>query len=866
MPLDGLDKCQRCPLHEVRLDRALFPVRVEKLASIRGASSSAPRILFVGDNPSLPEVSNGLFTGDEKFDVLMEALKEVGIEKSSVVLGYATRCTVPRPSYKIGKTEITACRPWLYEELAAWPEIRVIVSFGKMATATVLGIPVTKAGAARGEVRELVVEGRKFTVVPTVHLFQVLMSPTEREGLVFDLTMARNYGTPGWAPFSMSQHQTSHAGKYVLVGSEKQLKDCVDDLLKAPLVAFDTETRGLDPWHMPDEGAPFVSSIQFSLGADQAYFIPVSIKEFDQTVSPPGWSRVLGQELRRFFENYKGVLAGFNAKFDQMAVSTTFGVCPRLGFDGMIVDHLKRGMPARSLKKIAWQVSPYGGYEKEKRETDALLEKEGHENDSYFYPLAPLFWYGCLDAEVTWRLAAKHVLEEDSMDARLWFLSDFLAEASTMLTRIEADGWKVDLRYLEQYGELLRGRRVEVAMQVRMALGPALEKFETAFQTKFLLTSNQHLRTMLYEILALSPTRETPKGAASTSRLALEEIKERHPVVPFLLESRKLEKLYSAFYERWLKGVAKDERLHFHYNLISYYNEAEGDGAGAITGRLSSSGAAGNVQQIPKQAEIRRVFIPDDEDSIILDIDFANLEYVVTAIHSAEEKLVAAFKQGYDIHSAVAAELFGKTPEEMKLPENKAYRQKAKTTNFGLLYGMGPQKLAASLGLSDEEARVFMDDYFSRYPGLLKWIKRVKRFAEVHGYCESRFGRRRMLPDARLPDSGWESKGRKEAALRQAVNSPVQGDASDVCLYGLVRLSKWLDDTGKRARIKATVHDSIVLSVPVNEFLEVALTAREILEHPNLPFIDGPKTPGVPLRVSGSEGPTWGDCTDFEFD
>jgi DNA polymerase-1 len=858
-----LDDCIRCPLSEFRLNRNVVPVR------FHGPRDA--RLLIVGDNPTIIESDSGkLFEDEDRHGLLRGILAEVGIDPAILAFTYATRCSLPFSSSKLTKTEVYACRPWLQEEIEAHPDVQVVVPLGKVAISATLTVSLVKSGGLRGQLHEIAFGERKIRVIPTVHPYQALLSAADREALTFDLGIAKNYATPGWTPFSMADHKLSHLKSYRMVTKPEDLRLMVDRLLRAPLVAFDTETRGLDPWHIRDGSPPeqFVSTIQFSDGDDVAFFVPVVHQEVPIIIGDQAeWYETVCAEMHRFFGNYTGRLTAFNAKFDQVGVLASFGCEPRIFFDGMIYDHVRRGLPARSLKKIAWEVTPYGGYEQDKRVVDAEMDQVGHANDSFYYPLDTLFWYGCLDAEVTYRLAM-HFLPEitstDKKQKRLKFLSSFLADASNALSRIEADGWRVSMERLEQYGVTLRAKQAEIEAKIVAVLGPALDEFVTLTKHEFVLTSLPHLQILLYQILRLPETRYTPKGRPSTARLALTELVGQHPVVPLLLEYRKVEKLYNAFYERWKTGVARDGRLHFRYNLVSHYDETGDDSGGAITGRLSSSGAAGNIQQVPKNPDLRHVFLPDDEDSVILDIDFATLEYVVTAIHSEEPKLVEAFKAGYDVHSAVAAELFGKTPSEMKLEENKPLRQKAKTVNFAVLYGAGAKKVGEQLGIPEQEADAFIKSYLARYPALKAWLDKIRSRARRTGYSESRFGRRRVLTDALLSDSS-ANLGRINAALRQAVNTPIQADASDLCLWGLIRLRKWLDNSKRRAKILATIHDSIVLSVPNEELLEVAYKARDILEHPELPFIDGPATPGVPLRVTGAEGPDWGSCTEFSF-
>ena len=184
-------------------------------------------------------------------------------------------------------------------------------------------------------------------------------------------------------------------------------------------------------------------------------------------------------------------------------------------------------------------------------------------------------------------------------------------------------------------------------------------------------------------------------------------------------------------------------------------------------------------------------------------------------------------------------------------------------TGNSALYGAGPENVAEQLHCSKEEAEEFLKSYYAKFPGLTKWIASAKKAARKTGRATSKMGRFRALPDAMLPDTR-SNKGRIEAALRQAVNGPIQGDASDICLWGLVRVAEVIRELKLRTRIKATIHDAIILSSPPEEVFDVIEIVREILTHPGLDWLDGDKGPGVPLRVSVEIGETWGDMEDFD--
>lgn len=860
LTLADLPACERCPdLVRERLDLSVGP-----LLAIGSPTAS---VLIIADNPQAEEAYR--FSIDWERDdwkVVERALAASGIFKGDVAVTYATRCAIGRRELKgklVSSETVSQCQPWLAHELARFPEVRAVICMGKAAAASGLDMPMIGYAKAKGKMHQITVGERRLWVVVTAHPFSVLTTPFEQESFEFDFRQVAAAALPGYEPFSMEKHQESHAASYHLVTDLPTLKKTVDRLLTAKRVAFDTETRGLDPWHLP---APdpngyhpkFITSIQFCPSENEAYFVPLCHQEFDIWQWDGADRQAWQAELTRFFRDYTGELIAFNAKFDQVGILHALKILPRVSMDPMIVDQLHRGMPARSLKKLAWIVSPFGGYEEQMN----LVDVGEHKHDSYWYPIETLFWYGCLDVDVTLR-AAEYFAKIIATDENLYRLSPFLAEASGVLSEIEYEGWPIDQAYLEEYGAKQLAIVAGAKEAMRKALPEVMKLYEARYGKSFDPSSNKALSTVLYDFLGLSNEEKTAKGAPSTGKKALKSMETAHPIVPRVLELRKAEKAYAAFYKSWTKGVAADGKLHFRYNLIKFKDSDSGEQGGTNTGRLSSSGAAGNVQQIPKDPVIRKTFLPAAEDHLLMDVDFSTLEYVIAAVYSLDEKLCAAFRKGYDIHAAVAAEMFNRTPEEMSLPENKKLRARGKTMNFSALYGSGPENIASQLECSVQEAEDFLERYYAKFPGLFEWIGKTKKAARKTGVAYSKFGRFRALPDATLP-KGYGNRGRIEAALRQAVNGPIQGDASDICLWGLVRVARYLKETGKRAKVLATIHDALVLSVPLDELDEVSAKVKEILVNPGLSWLDGPEGAGVPLQVSAEYGLNWGEMVKEE--
>ncbi len=349
---------------------------------------------------------------------------------------------------------------------------------------------------------------------------------------------------------------------------------------------------------------------------------------------------------------------------------------------------------------------------------------------------------------------------------------------------------------MEQAGIAIdRAAFAAFASQTNERLEQLVEAMHLQAGVRFNVRSSQQLADVLYNRLGLKAPGKTPGGAASTSAEVLERLAGQHPLVDTILEFRKLEKLRSTYLEP-LPGLADAQgRVHTTFNQLA-----------AATGRLSSSGP--NLQNIPARGELgkrmRALFVAAP-GHVLASADYSQIELRVLAHFSKDPALVAAFREGQDIHSRTAALLFGKEQEEVT-PEE---RRQAKTINFGLLYGMGPQKLGRELGLTLAEAKDFIAKYFEHLSVLKEYYQAIVDAAKTQGYVTTLAGRRRMLPDIHSRNTQLEAQAR-----RQAVNTVVQGSAADIIKMAMLRVAK--DDGLRRmgARLILQVHDELVLEVP----------------------------------------------------
>ena len=396
-----------------------------------------------------------------------------------------------------------------------------------------------------------------------------------------------------------------------------------------------------------------------------------------------------------------------------------------------------------------------------------------------------------------------------------------------VLAHMEAAGVRIDTAFL---GELAGRWEKEMARLTEEIHGDA--------GTVFNINSPRQLGEILFDRLKLSPGRKTRKTRTfSTGVEVLEELAAQHSLPRLVLEYRALQKLKSTYIDSLPQLVNPDTgRVHTSFNQTV-----------AATGRLSSSDP--NLQNIPIRSElgrqIRRAFIPAD-GFLLLSADYSQIELRVLAHLCADPALVDAFRMGEDIHRRTAAEIFGVHPglvtDEM--------RRRAKAVNFGIIYGMGPQRLARDQGMGLKEATTFIAEYFARFPRVKTYIDETIAAARRDGFVRTLFQRIRYLPEIRASDRNMQQQ-----AVRAAVNSVIQGTAADLIKMAMVALSHRISETGSRARLTLQVHDELVLEVPVAEGEAVAVMVRQTMEsvHPLR----------VPLTTDLHIGPTWIDMEDL---
>ena len=423
---------------------------------------------------------------------------------------------------------------------------------------------------------------------------------------------------------------------------------------------------------------------------------------------------------------------------------------------------------------------------------------------------------------------ARKYLEKMIEDQDLSFIVDSIEmPLMPICKRMTEMGIKIDVKRLEELGVKYHKELSSLEKQIWKIVG---EEFNIA--------SPKQLGEMLFVKMGLKAKnqKKTASGGFSTKESELEKLKDEHPIAGLILEYRELAKLLGTYIDTIPKMVDNNQRLHSEFLQ-----------AGSATGRMASQNPG--IQNIPNRTElgreIRKSFIAEKGYKLVT-FDYSQIELRIAAFLSGDKKLIEIFKEGLDVHTAVACEVFGVEPKDV----TKEMRSKAKTINFGVMYGMGVTALQKNIGTNREEAQQFLDGYFNKFSGLAEYLERVKRETAQKGYTETFFGRRRYFPDihSKLPFM-------KASAERMAINAPIQGTEADIIKLAMVEIDKYLEskDFREDVRMLLQVHDELVFEVKEKLVESVAPEIKRMMEG----VIDTKKTSGIVMLTECSAGDNW---------
>ncbi|WP_298039725.1 DNA polymerase I [uncultured Desulfuromonas sp.] len=604
--------------------------------------------------------------------------------------------------------------------------------------------------------------------------------------------------------FSVEERSSGEGYRGVL--TEEDFAALIEKLETAGRIAFDTETTSLDATRADLVG------ISFAVKAGEAWYIPLAHRYLG---APAQLDRTAVLErLRPILEDPKRPKVAQNAKYDLLVLRRAGIEVAGLAADTMVASYLAN--PAATSHGMDALASDLLGYK-----TISYSEVAGSGKNQVCFDEVEIeraVPYAAEDADITLRLAGVLLPKLAETDQEKLF-AEVEMPLVKVLTDMETAGVRIDADFLHGLTREMEIKLDALETEIhRLAGGP------------FNVASPKQLGEVLFERLELPKGKKTKTGW-STNVEVLSKLAEEQPIAAKILDFRSLAKLKGTYTEALPKLVHPETgRIHTSFNQ-----------AVTATGRLSSSNP--NLQNIPIRTEeggrIREAFIPA-EGNVLLAADYSQVELRILAHMAAEPALKEAFLAGEDIHARTASEIFGVFPETVT-PE---MRRQAKTINFGVLYGMGAFSLAKDLGISNKEAKIFIDSYFARYPGILDFMESKRQEAREKLYVTTMLGRRCAVPE--IHSRNGAIRGYAE---RNAINYPIQGSAADIIKVAMVHIHERLEREGLGAKMVIQVHDELVFDVPKKELERVEKLVRKEME--------GAVPLDVPLVVDMGVGANW---------
>ena len=594
--------------------------------------------------------------------------------------------------------------------------------------------------------------------------------------------------------------------QYHLIESEEEISALAKRLATSSAFAFDTETDGLDGMSCGIVG------ISFAIEPHEAWYIPLS--------ELPMEAQLQLAPLQEAFGNPKILKIGQNLKFD-LKIIERFGLHP-VGpyWDTMIAHYLiqpelRHGMDAMAESYLGYKPIPI----------EELIGPKGKQQKN-MRQLTPeqVYTYACEDADVTLQLYQKlrEELEKEQLESLFYQMEMPLME---VLLTMEQTGVRLDVKQLTDTVDELYKELAELEHQIQQQAG-----------TPFNINSPKEVGEVLFEQLKLvDKPKKTKTGQYVTREEELQKLAHLHPIIALILRYRGLRKLVSTYIEPLPQLINRNTgRIHTTYNQTA-----------TATGRLSSTDP--NLQNIPVRDEdgrqIRKAFTalyPERGDRYI-SADYSQIELRLMAHFSGDEAMIEAFREEQDIHAITASKIYHLPPSEI----TSDLRRRAKTANFGIIYGISNYGLSSRLGIPFGEAKELIDGYFRTFPGVQRYMEEIVEKAKAQGYVETIMGRRRFLKD--INSANRVVRGFAE---RNAINAPLQGSAADIIKVAMIRIQKRLQEEQFQAKMILQVHDELNFSCPQEEQERLIAMVREEMEGvcPELQ---------VPLKVDVGVGDNW---------
>ena len=594
---------------------------------------------------------------------------------------------------------------------------------------------------------------------------------------------------------------TPHA--YQCIDTPLAFSLLMEKLMKQKSVCFDTETTSINALQAELVG------IAFSWENHKGYYLPFPDDQKD--------AQKIIEQIRPFFEQEGIEKVGHNLKYDLKVLSNYNLSVKGPLYDTLIAHYLinpdrRHGMDILAASYLNYEPQPI---------TDLIGKKGKNQGNMRDVSLKDQTQYAAEDADITWQLKQYFEKELDAADNQKLFQTVELPLVP-VLTAMEKEGINLNVSFLNEFAKTLEIDSARLQKEI----------FEQAGE-EFNLASPKQLGLVLFDKLKLvEKPKKTKTGQYSTAEDVLSSLAKKHSIIADILNWRSIQKLLSTYVIALPDEInPKTGRVHTVYNQ-----------AVATTGRLSSN--APNLQNIPIRTErgqqVRKAFIPRDENYVLLAADYSQIELRIIAALSKDPSMVAAFQNNEDIHATTAAKVFGVPLEEV----TRTQRSNAKTVNFGIIYGVSAFGLSQQTDLSRSESKELIDTYYESYPKLKAYMSSQIDFARDNGYVATVLGRRRYLKD--ILSQNAIVRG---AAERNAVNAPIQGSAADIIKIAMINIHKRLETGDWKAKMLLQVHDELVFDVPRTEVESLSAMIKEEME--NAFIMD------VPLVVDLGIGENW---------
>ena len=632
-------------------------------------------------------------------------------------------------------------------------------------------------------------------------LFQKDIIPTPASGVM----QGSLFGDTEIERAPSSLHNISNTEhEYKLVDTKDKRSELIDLLLQQKEFCFDTETTGLDS-HSAD-----IVGMAISFKSHSAYYIPFPKNQEE--------SKSVLEEFTSVFENPNIRKIGQNIKYDLSILNQYDVEVNGEIFDTMIAHYLLQPDLRHNLNFLSEQ---YLGYTP--IHIEELIGKKGAKQDSMQnVPIEKIVDYACEDADLTFQL--KELFEKELKKNYLDNLSYTLEmPLISVLADMEQTGIKIDINALNDYAKKLNKELISIEEKIIEQAG---------FQ--FNISSPKQLGEVLFDRMKLDPNaKKTKTKQYSTSEETLQKLSDKHPIIQDILEFRSLKKLLSTYIEALPKLINhKTGKIHTSYQQ-----------AVASTGRLSSKNP--NLQNIPireeRGREIRKAFIPSNEDYVLLAADYSQIELRIMAHLSQDTNMIQAFKDNVDIHTTTAAKIFH---VENLDDVTSDQRRKAKTANFGIIYGISAFGLSQRLNVPRTEAKQLIDEYFNGFPKVKEYMDKSIAMAREKGYVETMMGRRNILND--INSRNGIVRGNAE---RYAINAPIQGSAADIIKLAMIDIYSEFRKKKYQSKMILQVHDELVFDVYKPELDEIKEVIRVKMENA--------VKLSIPLTVDIGTGENW---------